>query len=375
MADPAGYADLLATVKDRVRMAQVRAHRAVNTELLTLYWAIGQAILDRQQDEGWGTRVIDRLAEDLRAEFPEMRGLSRSNLKYMRQAAAAWPGPIGQQPVGQLPWGHITVLLDKLPEASERDWYAAAAAEHGWSRKVLLNQILGGLRQRLGAAPSNFSLRLADTDSELVQELTKDPYIFDFLTITQHARERDVEQALMQRIQDTLLEFGRGFAFVGRQVHFDVDGDDFYVDLLLFHVEQLRYVVVELKIGRFEPEHLGKLGFYVAVVDDRLRLEAHSPTVGILLCASRNEAVVRYALANNRAPMAVASYTGSPVDPEQMSLPLPGQAELKAILDTPLPNGATLGDSLPLDDQTMSGASDNAKERPSSLQRSCEHES
>jgi len=162
---------------------------------------------------------------------------------------------------------------------------------------------------------------------------------------------------------------------VGRQVHFDVDGDDFYVDLLLFHVEQLRYVVVELKIGRFEPEHLGKLGFYVAVVDDRLRLEAHSPTVGILLCASRNEAVVRYALANNRAPMAVASYTGSPVDPEQMSLPLPGQAELKAILDTPLPNGATLGDSLPLDDQTMSGASDNAKERPSSLQRSCEHES
>lgn len=352
VAYPAGYAELLATVKDRVRTARVRAHRAANTELLTLYWSIGQAILDRQQDEGWGTRVIDRLAEDLRKEFPDMRGLSRSNLKYMRQAAAAWPGPISQQPVGQLPWGHVTVLLDKLTGPSERDWYAAAAVEHGWSRKVLLNQILGGLHQRLGAAPSNFALRLVDPESELVQELTKDPYVFDFLAITQHARERDVEQALMQRIQDTLLEFGRGFAFVGRQVHFDVDGDDFYVDLLLFHVEQLRYVVVELKIGRFEPEHLGKLGFYVAVVDDRLRRGPHSPTVGILLCASRNEAVVRYALANNTAPMAVASYTGRPVDPEQVSLPLPGQEDLRAILDTPLPNGATIADSLPDDDQT-----------------------
>lgn len=332
---PAGYAELLAAVKEQVRTARLRAHRVVNTELLQLYWAIGHVILERQAAEGWGTRVIDRLAQDLRAEFTDMRGLSRTNLHYMRKAAAAWPDPIVQQPVGQLPWGHITVLLDKLDDPAERDWYAAAALQHGWSRKVLLNQIIGRLHQRVGAAPSNFARHLAEPDSELAQELTKDPYVFDFLDLTERAREKDVEAALMGRLQETLLEFGRGFSYVGRQVHFDVEGDDFYVDLLLFHVEQLRYVVIELKIGKFKPDHLGQLGFYVAVVDDRLRRpDLHSPTVGILLCAGRNDAVVHYALANITAPMAVAGYTSSPVDPDQLNLPR--RAELEAILAIPV---------------------------------------
>ena len=225
--EPPGYVELLTSLKAEVRSAQVRAHRLVNTELLTLYWTIGQAVLDRQAREGWGTRVINRLAEDLRAEFPNQRGFSPSNLKYMRQAAAAWPGPIGQQAVGQLPWGHITVLLDKLADQAERDWYAAKAVENGWSRNVLLNQIIGRLHLRAGAAPTNFELRLQGADSELAQELTKDPYVFDFLDLTERTVERDVEQALMDRLQETLLEFGRGFAFVGRQVHMDVEGDDF----------------------------------------------------------------------------------------------------------------------------------------------------
>lgn len=179
-----------------------------------------------------------------------------------------------------MPWGHITVLLDKITDPADRDWYAAAAVEHGWTRKVLLNQIIGQLHRRLGAAPSNFTTQLAPPDSELAQELTKDPYVFDFLSLTTRTRERDLERALMDRLQETLLEFGRGFAFVGRQVHFDVDGSDYYADLVLFNVDQLRYVVVELKIGQFEPEHLGQLGFYVAVVDDRLRRDPTPPRSG-----------------------------------------------------------------------------------------------
>lgn len=347
---PDSYATVLASLKSEVRAARLRAHRVVNTELLVLYWTIGRAILDQQAAEGWGTGVINRLADDLRSEFPEMRGIGRSNVHYMRAMAAAWPRTaVVQQAVGQLPWGHITVLLDKLDDQAQRDWYAAKATENGWSRDVLRLQIIGRLQDRLGAAPSNFADQLPATDSDLAQQLTKDPYVFEFLDLHEHVAERDVEQALMDRLQQTLLEFGRGFAFVGRQLHFAVGGDDFYADLVLFHVEQLRYVVVELKIGKFEPGYVGQLGFYVAVVDDQLRRQQiHAPTVGILLCASRNDSVVRYSLANTTAPMAVANYTDQPaLDPSALHLPQPG--ELTAILNTPLAGqpGRTLGEALP----------------------------
>ena len=333
---PAGYGDLLATLKAEVRAAQHRAHRVVNTELLNLYWRIGRAILDRQSAEGWGTRVIDRLADDLRAEFPQMRGFSRSSLKYMRQAAAAWPDSIGQQPVGQLPWGHVTVLLDRLSEQPTRDWYAAAAAERGWSRNMLLNQIKNQLHRRSGGAPSNFPDRLPPAESNLAQQLTRDPYVFDFLDLADAANERDLETALMDQLQRTLSEFGRGFSFVGRQVHFDVDGRDFYLDLLFFHVEQLRYVVVELKIGRFEPDYTGQLGFYVSLVDDQLRkADRHAPTVGILLCAARDDRVVHYALAGTAQPIAVADYTYDTV-PANAQQSLPTGAELAEVIDEAL---------------------------------------
>ena len=307
--------------------------RTVNTQLIELYWHIGHQILRQQDHHGWGTGVIRRLAEDLRAAFPDMTGLSYRNLQYMRSFALLWTEePIVQQPAAQLPWGHIMVLIDKKLPQESRAWYAAAAVEYGWSRNVLMNMIMNQTLERTGAAPSNFSRHLAAPDSELAQQVAKDPYAFEFLDLSAEVAERDLEQALMDRIVETLRELGPGFAFVGRQVHFDVGGDDFYLDLLFFHVEQLRYVVVELKTGRFQPEYAGKLQFYIGLVDDKLRRPAHWPTVGILICGSRNDHTVRYALNQSNAAMAVSTYTydSLPVEEQQA---LPDEDELAAALD------------------------------------------
>ncbi|ANP74832.1 PDDEXK nuclease domain-containing protein [Cryobacterium arcticum] len=333
IALPDGYSEFLRDLKQRVTNARSQAQRTVNTQLIELYWSLGRAILSEQEKQGWGAGVMNRLAQDLRSEFPEMTGLSRSNLFYMRAFAASWTGeaPIVQQAVGQLPWGHITVLLDKLDDLTTRQWYAAEAAKNGWSRNVLLNQIKNRTLERTGAAPSNFAAELAAPDSELAQQIAKDPYVFDFLELSGEVAERDLEQALMDRIVGTLRELGTGFAFVGRQVHFDVAGDDFYLDLLFFHVDQLRYVVIELKTGKFQPEYAGKLGFYVSLVDDRLRREAHAPTVGILICGDRNDHTVRYALGRAGSPMAVSTYTYESLPAAEKQV-LPDADELTAAL-------------------------------------------
>ena len=293
---PSNYGRLVEDLKDRVRRAQVTAQRRVNTQLIELYWSIGQAVREESARQGWGSGVIRRLAEDLRSEFPQMKGFSARNLQYMATFAGAWTaGPIAQQPVAYLPWGHVTVLLDKLSAQDDRDKYAAAAVEHGWSRNVLANMIASSALERRGAAPSNFAQQLVAQDSELAQQIAKDPLILDFLDLSGEVAERELEESLTDRIVDTLRELGPGFAFVGRQVHFDVGGEDFYADLLFFHVEQLRYVVIELKTGKFKPERTGQLQFYVALVENRLRRASHAPTVGILVCGSRNDRVVRYA--------------------------------------------------------------------------------
>lgn len=332
-AVPEGYAEVLGRLKDRVRSARLAAVRKVNTELLSLYWDIGATIRERQDQHGWGAKVIDKLSRDLRAEFPELTGMSPRNLRYMRTFAGAWPEPIGQQPVAQLPWGHVTVLLDKVTEPAERDWYAGMAAAEGWSRSVLLNMIMGQLHRRVGAAPSNFDELLPATETDLARELTKDPYIFDFLAQARPRLERDLEQALMDRMQQTLAELGNGFAFVGRQVHFEVDDNDFYIDLLFFHITQLRYVVIELKSVKFTPEFAGKLGFYVALVDDRLRNpDVHAETVGILLCASKDDGVVEYALRSTSQPVAIARYTYDTL-PDDMRTLLPSPREVLDVIE------------------------------------------
>jgi predicted nuclease of restriction endonuclease-like (RecB) superfamily len=308
-AVPTDYARTLDALKGEVRAARFVAQRRVNTELIHLYWRIGNTLAERSRAARWGSAVLDRLATDLRAEFPEMTGLSRTNLKYMRQFADAWPdeSSIGPQAVDQLPWGHIRVILG-VHSPTARAWYVAQSHAAGWSRRQLERHIGQASHTRAGAATTNFDRVLSDGDSALAQQITRDPYVLDFLAVDGDAREREIEQALVDRIVRTLQELGDGFAFVGRQVHFDVGGDDYFVDLLFFHVEQLRYVVVELKTGRFAPEHLGQLGFYVALVDDRLRRPQHADTVGLLLVTGGNDTAVRYSLGASSSAVGVANY-------------------------------------------------------------------
>jgi predicted nuclease of restriction endonuclease-like (RecB) superfamily len=304
--------------------------------VIRLYWSVGQDILKKQETAGWGAGVIPRLSADLRREFPDQTGWSPTNLKYMRMFAKAFPDPeaIGQHLADQLPWGHVIVLLDKTKTADELAWYARKAVEWGWSRNVLRAQIDSGLIGRVGAAPSNFPRTLPGPDSDLAQQLVRDPYVFQHVGMVPGLTERALEDALMSRLQDTLLELGRGIALVGRQVPFTVDGEEGRVDLLGFHTEQLRYIVIELKVGSFHAGAVGQLGTYVAMVDDLLRKpEIHAPTIGLLLCSSKGESIVRYSLASTAAPIAVADWQGLPPDARAA---LPSADELRAVMEDEL---------------------------------------
>jgi predicted nuclease of restriction endonuclease-like (RecB) superfamily len=278
---PVDYASFLDGLKARIRAAQVKAALAVNAELVLLYWHVGRDILARQEQEGWGARVIDRLSTDLHAAFPQMKGFSPRNLKYMRAFAEAWPEPeFVQQVAAQLPWFHSCTLLDRVKGKSVREWYARQTIEHGWSRNVLLAQIETRLHERAGKALTNLKGTLAPPHSDLAQQALKDPYVFDFLTLGLDAQERDLERGLLEHVRDFLLELGVGFAFVGSQVHLEVGGEDFYVDLLFFHLRLRCFVVVELKTGEFKPEYAGKMNFYLSAVDARLRPIDRRPKAG-----------------------------------------------------------------------------------------------
>ena len=306
---PAGYADWLADLKSRIHSAQQRATLAVNRELVRLYWQIGRDILTRQADQGWGAKVIERLAHDLRTAFPEMKGFSRANLMYMRAFAQAWPdAEIVQQAVGQLPWGHNLVLLTHLKDQQQRLAYAQSAIKHGWSRNMLNIHIETRLLERSGKAVTNFDASLHKPQSDLARELVKDPYRFDFLGLTDEAQEREIENALVKHVTEFLLELGAGFAFVGRQVLLDVGGDEFFIDLLFYHLKLRCYVVIELKGGKFKPEHLGQLGFYLTAMDRQVKSEHDNPTIGLLLCKSKNKIVAEYALGDKTQPMGIAEY-------------------------------------------------------------------
>jgi len=327
---PEGYADWLADLKTRIHTAQQRAALAVNRELVLLYWQIGQDILARQAAQGWGAKVIERLSQDLRAAFPDMKGFSPRNLKYMRAFAEAWPdAEFVQEVLAQLPWYHQLALLDKLPGPQTRKWYAAKAIEHNWSRNVLVMQIETRLLERTGKAATNFELTLPKPQSDLARESLKDPYRFDFLGLTDEAQERAVENALVKHITEFLLELGAGFAFVGRQVLLDVGGDEFFIDLLFYHLKLRCYVVIELKGGKFKPEHLGELSFYLTAVDEQVRHPQDKPTIGLLLCKSKNKVVAEYALRQNTQPLGVAEYKLIESLPPELATDLPSIEQIE----------------------------------------------
>jgi predicted nuclease of restriction endonuclease-like (RecB) superfamily len=296
----------------------------INQELVRLYHQIGAEILQRQERQGWGARVIERLSSDLRAAFPDMKGLSSRNLKYMKAFAQACPDlQFGQQPAAQLPWFHIVTLLTKLMDAQERAWYAAKASEHAWSRAALEAQIKGRLHLRQGAALTNFGKHLSNGLARQAAETLKDPYYFDFLGLGEEAQERDIEGALIRHITRFLLELGAGFAFVGRQHRVEVAGDEFFIDLLFYHTRLKCYVVVELKATAFKPEHAGQLNFYLAAVDAQIKAPDDQPTIGLLLCRSRNRLVAEYALSGISKPMGVAEYQLVRALPEPLDTKLP----------------------------------------------------
>ena len=330
---PSNYAVVLASLKAQVRSAQTKAATSVNRELLALYIEIGRQLTEQHR---WGGAIVERLARDLRAEFPNMSGFSRTNLFYMKKVHAAWADadPKVQQLVGQVPWGHHIALVSKVKAPQARLFYLSQAIEHGWSRSMLTIQIETRLHERQGRALTNFADTLAPADSDLAQQTLKDPYIFDFLTLAADARERELEEGLVDHIQRFLMELGVGFAFVGRQVHLEVSDQDFYLDLLFYHLKLRCFVVIELKAGTFKPEFAGKLNFYLSAVDDQMRQALDGPTIGLLLCKEKNHLLVEYALRDMSKPLGVAEWQTQLVEqlPEGLRGSLPTIEELEAEL-------------------------------------------
>ncbi len=355
-----GYESFLEDLKGRIRSAQTRAALLANRELILLYWEIGHRIADRQNEQGWGRSVIERLADDLQKELPGLQGFSRSNVWRMRAFFLAYHEisrtavrelqvtdskgkkstsrsnlaqpvrdliPAEPPPVlAALPWGHNVVLVERLKKTEHRLWYAEKTVENGWSRAILVHQIESGLHRRQGQALTNFDRVLPPAQSDLVRETLKDPYIFDFLSLGDEVRERDVERVLVTHVRNFLLELGAGFALVGTQVPLEVDGKDFYLDLLFYHLRLRCYVVVELKVGEFQPEHAGKMSIYLAAVDNHLRHPDDQPTVGLILCKTKSRLVAEYTLQGLGKPIGVAGYRTMPAH-LRGTLPSPAQLE------------------------------------------------
>lgn len=332
---PNNYDEFLRDLKQRIRQAQVRAALAVNQELILLYWQIGQELLVRQQQERWGTHIIEKLARDLRHEFPDMKGFSPRNLAYMRSLAEAYPDEaILQQTAAKIPWFHICTLLEKVKDPAERLWYIEQTIRQGWSRSVMVRQIETGLYHRQGEAMTNFGKTLPQPQSDLAREMLKSPYNFDFLSLGQESQERDLENALVDHIRDFLLELGVGFAFVGSQYPIQVSSREYRIDLLFYHYRLHCFVVIDLKTVEFEPEFSGKMNFYVSAVDDLLRGPADHPTIGIVLCKTQDQTIVEYALRDVNKPIGISTYQLRDALPEQLQGSLPTIEQLEMELNT-----------------------------------------
>jgi predicted nuclease of restriction endonuclease-like (RecB) superfamily len=333
---PEGYLVFIKKIKDTIARQRIKAVLSASTEMIMLYWEIGSGILERQKIAGWGAKVIDRMSYDLKKEYPDMSGFSPRNLKYMRKFAEAWPDKeLVQRTVAQIPWRSNITLLDKLQDTELRLWYAQKTLENGFGKDMLAFQIDTQLHNRKGNALHNFKVALPPADSDLTAQIFKDPYVFDFLGTADPRREVELEQKLIDHIQKFLLELGQGFAFVGRQVHLELGGSDFYLDLLFYHLKLRCYVVVELKAGEFDPGFVSKLNMYLNVVNDVLCHPDDKPSIGLLLVKSKNKLVVEYSLDGYTNPIGVANWERqiSRALPEELKSSLPAIEEIEKELE------------------------------------------
>jgi predicted nuclease of restriction endonuclease-like (RecB) superfamily len=385
------YAGLLADIKQRIRTAQVRTAMAGNASMLMLYWEIGGVLAERQKKEGWGAAVLPRLATDLHNDLPEVKGFSARNMRRMIQfhqeypglfsiwplpvakseatieESVIWPRPVAkletsstshkkgqravaqlavepddaqiwQRAVAQLTWAHNVILIQKVKDLPTRLWYARKAFEHGWSRDVLSLQIQSRAHERHGKAITNFPRTLPPLQSDLAGQLLKDPYLFDFLTLEKPFHERELETGLLQHLQDFLVELGAGFAFVGRQVHMEVGDDDFYIDLLFYHLKLRCFVVIDLKVGPFKAEYAGKMNFYLNAVDDRLRHDSDQSSIGLILCQDKNRVVAEYALRGIKKAIGISEYQLTRALPKKLQSALPSIEQLEKELSQTKPS-------------------------------------
>jgi len=333
---PEDYAEILIKIKSRIQQERLRVVMAANSAMILLYWDVGKMILERQEHARWGAKIIDRLAKDLQEAFPGMKGFSPRNLKYMRAFSVAWPErEIVQEILAQITWYHNITLMEKLTGSEKRLWYAHEIIKNGWSRNVLALKIEAGLHERQGKAITNFRKILPLVDSDMATQVFKDPYLFDFLGTADLRRESEVEQALVDHIQHFLLELGAGFAFVGRQVLLEVASHDFRIDLLFYHLKLRCFVVIELKAVPFDPSFVGQLNFYLSAVDDLLRHPDDKPTIGLLLCRTKDKLVVEYALCDLNKPIGVAEWETRIVKelPKELESSLPTIEELEKELN------------------------------------------
>ncbi len=318
---------LIRAIKDKIRIAQYKTVIHANSQLIELYWQIGHIL---NEHTFYGNSFVQRLAAEIAHDFPGLKGFSQRNLHYMKKfAAEITDSEILQTVSAKLTWSHNIALLERVKDDNKRLWYAYKALENGWSKNVLIHQIEGQLYERQKQAPkiSNFSLRLPQPQSELAQDTMKDPYLFDFVTMREDMLERDIETALVKDVTKTMLELGKGFAFVGNQYHLNVGGDDFYIDLLFYNMNLRCYFIIELKTGDFKPEYAGQLNFYLSAVDSQLKHEWDNPSIGLILCKNKNNMVAEYSLRDMSKPMGVSEYRLTRDLPEDLKSQLPCEAD------------------------------------------------
>jgi predicted nuclease of restriction endonuclease-like (RecB) superfamily len=324
------YSILITDLKKRVAESRYKATLSVNKEMVLLYHHIGQQILKSQKEQGWGSKVIEKLSKDLCSAFPEMKGLSTRNLKYMRKFAAEYKNfEFVQEVLAQLSWYHNITLIDKVLDRKEREFYIQKAIQNGWSRNIMVIQVETNLYKRQGGAVTNFDVRLSNSQSDLAKELIKDPYIFDFLSIGESAHEREIEKGLITHIEKFLIELGTGFAFLGRQYHIEVSKKDYYIDLLFYHVKLKSYIVVELKSKEFKPEYAGKMSFYLSAVDKTLKQKDDNPSIGLILCKTKDKILAEYTLQGTVKPIGISEYKLLEELPRKIKSTLPSIEELE----------------------------------------------